>query len=66
MRENEPDDLITIKEARTLIGISNTKMAQLIRDGVIQHWVKPLDARVKLVSRAAVLNLNTPRRAEAA
>jgi hypothetical protein len=41
-------------------------MAQLIRDGVIQHWVKPLDARVKLVSRAAVLNLNTPRRAEAA
>jgi hypothetical protein len=66
MRENQPEDLITIKEARNLIGISNTKMAQLIRNGVIQHWIKPLDARVKLVSRAEILSLNTPRRAEAA
>lgn len=66
MHEKEPSDLITIKEARTLIGISNTKMAQLIRDGVVRHWIKPLDARVKLVSREEVLSLNTPRRAEAA
>jgi hypothetical protein len=52
-----PTDLIPVKEARTLLGISAHKMSQLIRDGILEHWTKPLDARVKLVSRVAVVNL---------
>lgn len=60
-----PDDLITIREARALLGVGPSKMAQLLRNGVLPHYENPLDARVKLVSKTEVLSLK-PRRAQAA
>ena len=60
-----PADLIKVTEARKLLRISNFKMSQLIKDGVIRHFPNALDHRQKLVSKAEVLAL-IPRRAEAA
>lgn len=57
MSQERPNDLITTTEARALLRIGRTKMAELIRTGEIGHWTNPLDARKKLVSRAEVLNL---------
>jgi len=47
-------DLMTVGEAREVLGISRPKMAQLLKDGVLTVRVDPLDKRVKLVSRGAV------------
>jgi hypothetical protein len=47
-------DLMTVGEAREVLGISRPKMAQLLKDGVLTVRVDPLDKRVKLVSRTAV------------
>jgi hypothetical protein len=41
-------------------------MAYLIKQGLLPHWTYPLDRRVKLVSRADVLTLMKPKKAEAA
>ena len=60
-----PTDLINSTEARKLLKISPFKMAKLMKEGVIAVYPDPLDARVKLVSRAEVLGL-IPKRAEAA
>jgi hypothetical protein len=61
----QPTDLITVSEARELLGVSWNKMAKLIKLGVVRHFPNPLDNRVKFVSKAEVLAL-VPRRAEAA
>ncbi len=55
--KTEPTDLISVAEARKLLGVSPIKMAALIRDGYIRHFPYPLDRRVKLVSRTQVLSL---------
>ncbi len=60
-----PSDLITVAEARSLLGVSHTKMSQMVKKGVIRHFTNPLDGRVKLVSKAEVIAL-IPRRSEAA
>lgn len=65
MQNAQPIDLITVSEARELLGVSWNKMAKLLRDGVVRHFPNPLDNRVKFVSKAEVLAL-VPRRAEAA
>lgn len=52
-----PTDLITVSEARKLIGVSRVKMAELIRDGYVETFPYPLDKRVKLVSRERLLAL---------
>jgi hypothetical protein len=65
MQQERPTDLIPVKGARTLIGVSHTKMTQLIRDGVIRTYPNVLDRREKLVSKAEVLALR-PYRVEAA
>ena len=57
-----PQDLITVTEARELLGVSGSKMARLIKDGILRHWPNILDNRVKLVSRAEVLALKDLRR----
>lgn len=57
MKERHPTDLITTAEARELLGVSHTKMAQLLKGGEIRHFPNPLDRRVKLVSKAEVLAL---------
>lgn len=65
MQMSEPFDLITITEARILLGVSRTKIAQLLKRGVLRHFPNQLDGREKLVSRTEVEAL-IPRRAEAA
>ena len=65
MKNNQINDLITVAEARSLLNVSHTKMAQMLKNGVIRHFPNPLDGRVKLVSKAEVQAL-IPRRAEAA
>ncbi len=65
MEQEKPADLILVKDARVLIGVSHTKMTQLIREGIVKTYPNVLDRREKLVSKAEVLALK-PRRAEAA
>lgn len=60
-----PKDLITINEARQILGVGAVKMAKLIKQGVLVHYENPLDGRVKFVSKADVMAL-IPERAEAA
>lgn len=60
-----PKDLITVNEARKMLGVGPVKMAKLIKQDVLEHYENPLDGRVKFVSKAAVLAL-IPDRAEAA
>ncbi|MEW6207518.1 MAG: hypothetical protein AB1631_04070 [Acidobacteriota bacterium] len=62
MKHETPNDLITVSEGRRLLGVSQAKMAYLIRDGSIRYFVNPLDKRVKLLSKAEVLAL-IPQRA---
>ena len=65
MLHEKPNDLIPVKDARALIGVSHTKMTQLIREGVVRTYPNVLDRREKLVSKAEVMSLR-PYRAEAA
>jgi hypothetical protein len=65
MPELQPEDLITVADARKLLGVSHTKMSQLIRDGFIRCAPNLLDRREKLISKTEVLAL-IPKRAEAA
>ncbi len=65
MNKSQPDDLISISEARRLLGVSRFKMAELIKSDHLRCFPNILDKRVKLVSRAEVLSIK-PRRAEAA
>jgi excisionase family DNA binding protein len=48
------DDLITVKEARAILGVSTRKMAELIKSGKLTYERDELDGRIKLVSRSAV------------
>lgn len=54
MLNTPPTDLIKTTQAQSILGVSATKMAQLLKTGQLQYWTRPLDARVKLVSRAQV------------
>ena len=62
---SKPNDLITVKDARILLGVSTVKMSSLIKNGYLQIYENPLDRREKLISRAEALALK-PKRAEAA
>lgn len=66
MKNKQPIDLIAISEAQRVLGVSHAKMAQIIKDGLIEHFSNPLDKRVKLVSRAEVLALKPNRVDQAA
>ncbi len=61
----QPSDLITVSEAREILGVSWNKIAKLLKDGVIRHYPNHLDNRVKFVSKAEIVAL-IPKRAEAA
>jgi hypothetical protein len=61
----KPIDLISITQARIILGVSTVKMAQLLKDGAIQFFPNPLDKRVKLVSKTQILSL-LPKSTEAA
>jgi hypothetical protein len=66
MDSTQPNDLIRAEEARAILRVSSAKMAHLIKQGLLPHWTYPLDRRIKLVSRADVLSLMKPKKAEAA
>ena len=63
MSDERPVDLIPVTEARKLLGVSPTKMSQLLKDGYIRHFADLLDRRVKLVSESEVLSLKRGRKA---
>jgi helix-turn-helix protein len=48
------DDLLTLAQARKLLGVSRPKMVQLITTGALHVEKDPLDARVKAIRRAEV------------
>jgi hypothetical protein len=47
-------ELVTVAEARRILGISANKMSALIGSGTLPYEQDPLDRRVKLVKRADV------------
>lgn len=57
MENTQPADLITTSEARKLLGVSQAKMAQLLKQEYLRFYNNPLDRRMKLVSEAEVLSL---------
>jgi hypothetical protein len=63
MKTNRPSDLIPVSEARQLLGVSATKMSQLLKEGIIRHFPDLLDRRVKLVSESEALSLKEGRKA---
>jgi len=52
-----PHDLIPVREARALVGISDYKMTALLKAGMLATYSNPLDRRIKYVSKAEVLKL---------
>ena len=50
-------ELVTVTEARRLLGISANKMSALIGSGTLPYEQDPLDRRVKLVKRSDVEGL---------
>jgi hypothetical protein len=53
-----PKDLITATQARELLGVSEKKIAQLLKP--LRKYTNPLDKRQRLVSKAQVLKLKEP------
>lgn len=53
-KHRQPTDLIKTTEAQIILAVSSTKMAKLLKEGVLRHWTNPLDDRMKFVSRAEV------------
>ena len=49
-----PEELMTVKEARALLGIGARKIAALIASGALPTQPDPLDERVKLIKRSDV------------
>lgn len=52
--------LITIGQARELLGVSRTTMARLVKEGRFTLYLNPLDRRQKLVDISEVRRLATP------
>lgn len=50
-------ELVTVAEARRILGISANKMSALIGSGVLPFEQDPLDRRVKLLRRSDVEGL---------
>ena len=50
-------ELITVTEARKILGISANKMSALISSGTLPYEQDPLDHRVKLLRRTDVEGL---------
>lgn len=59
-------DLITLTAARSILGVSRTKIWRLVREGALVVYSNPLDKREKLVPRSQVEALLTHAEALAA
>jgi hypothetical protein len=53
----DAQEYMTIRQAREALGVSRTKMADLLKDGVLLTVDDTLDKRKKLVRRADVERL---------
>jgi hypothetical protein len=53
-----PAEWITATEARLLLGIGKTKLAEWLKNGTLQGVASPFDKRVILVKRSDVDRLN--------
>jgi excisionase family DNA binding protein len=51
--------MVTMREAAALLGISNTKIWRLVRDGVLTATINPLDRREKLIRREDIEQLQS-------
>jgi excisionase family DNA binding protein len=60
------DDLLTVGQARALLGVGKRKMAELLRSGALPSQPDVLDGRIKLVKRTAVDALLRQSKKEAA
>jgi len=62
----ERDQLLKVREAQRMLGVSKKKMAALIAEGTLSYVRDPLDKRVKLLRRADIEKLIDQRMREAA
>lgn len=53
----ESSEHVTVAEAQKLLGVSHTKIWQLMKDGTLKAYKSPLNKRVKLVKREDVERL---------
>lgn len=51
---SEESEFISVAEAREILGVSATRMAEMLREGELTAETNPLDRRGKLVKRADV------------
>jgi hypothetical protein len=54
-----PEEWMTATEARLLLGIGKTKLAEWLKNGTLQGVASPFDKRVILVKRSDVDRLNS-------
>ena len=54
------DDLVSLKDAANILGVSKFKLSRLIRDGLLPTYGSPLDRREKLVRRQDLDILRQP------
>jgi len=47
-------EYISVAEARELLGVSEPKMARMIKDGVLRTEPNPVDKRSKIIRRSDV------------
>lgn len=50
----EESEYISVAEARDILGVSPTRMAEMLKRGEIQSEPNPVDRRGKLIKRAEV------------
>ena len=50
-------EYITVAEARDILGVSDPKIARMIREGKLTAEENPVDKRSKIIRRAEVLAL---------
>lgn len=55
--ERIPDDLMSLTDVKSVLGIGERTMRRLLRAGMLKEYSHELDRRIKLVSRRQVLAL---------
>ena len=50
-------EYITVAEARDMLGVSDPKIARMMKDGVLHAEENPVDKRSKIIPRAEVVAL---------
>jgi hypothetical protein len=49
-----PSEYVSVAEARHILGVSEPKIAQMIRDGLLPWEPNPVDKRGKIIKREVV------------